>query len=215
MTKRKSTPVEGTCPDGHVDRQVVRASWPDKIFCLECESKARKARESPDYEPQRVRESAKPDQERFWPKVDKTSNVNGCWEWIGANQYGYGRFRKLVPTTGKATHQVLAHRWSYENLVGEIPEGLDLDHLCRNRICVNPEHLEPVTNEENIRRGFGIGMINAGKTRCAQGHEYTEENTYRSPKGHRVCKVCSLASSKKSWNKVGRETRRRLRERRM
>lgn len=101
---------------------------------------------------------------------------SGCWIWHGhCDRHGYGR-------CGRG----LAHRASYETFVGEIPAGLQLDHLCRVRNCVNPEHLEPVTMLENIRRGF-----NANKTHCIHGHEFTPENTYRKPKTTaRNCRAC-------------------------
>ena len=88
-----------------------------------------------------------------------------CWIWQGKKDYGYGR----VGMNG--THH-RAHRLIYEALKGPIPEGLQLDHLCRNRSCVNPNHLEPVTGAQNCRRGIG------SKTHCKHGHEFTEENTY-------------------------------------
>lgn len=106
---------------------------------------------------------------RFWDKVNKTDN---CWEWIGAKtSSGYGNFL----WNGK---NVTAHRKSYEILVGNVPEELDLDHLCRNRSCVNPSHLEPVTRRENLLRGETIPAKHAKKTHCPKGHEYTEDNTY-------------------------------------
>ena len=80
--------------------------------------------------------------DRFWARVD----VGLCWEWTGSNDRGYGMFRLDGRT-------VRAHRWAWETLVGPIPRGLHLDHLCRNPPCVNPDHLEPVTQPENIRRG--------------------------------------------------------------
>ena len=122
----------------------------------------------------------RPAAERFWPKVAKTAT---CWQWVGARQAGgYGRF---LLETGRL---VLAHRWAYESLVGSIPEGMTLDHLCRNTGCVNPEHVEVVTREENAYRG----NPNVAKTHCKRGHEFTPENTYTPPKRPHVrdCRTC-------------------------
>jgi HNH endonuclease len=122
------------------------------------------------------------DPEDFWTFVVKTSC--GCWIWIGAlasfspsTPLGYGRFR------GRQ-----AHRVAWERLRGPVPENLELDHLCRMTPCVNPDHLEPVTHAENLRRGKG--NQNAQKTHCIRGHEFTPENTYRQSGGGRGCRIC-------------------------
>jgi hypothetical protein len=112
---------------------------------------------------------------------------SGCWEWTRAlNGSGYAR----IHVDGKLR---VAHRVAYELLVGPIPEGLFLDHLCRNRRCINPAHLEPVTNRENLHRSpFTVASINASRVTCPRGHAYSDENTYRGPDGNtRVCRQCA------------------------
>lgn len=121
--------------------------------------------------------------ERFWNKVDLTA-PNGCWMWTAAiDRHGYGKF-----WLGGRT--VRAHRFSYESLVGPIPGGLELDHLCRVRACVNPTHLEPVTHRENTLRGDTLTARHAAKTHCLRGHPYDEANTYVTPDGRRNCRAC-------------------------
>lgn len=124
---------------------------------------------------------------RFWSKVEKTST---CWNWTASDRgEGYGCFW----FNGK-NHQ--SHRLSYENSKGKITSELEIDHLCRNRKCVNPEHLDAVTKRDNILRGIGIGAINSRKTHCIHGHEYTPENTYirKNQKG-RDCRQCNKLRS--------------------
>lgn len=110
---------------------------------------------------------------------------NGCWLWTGAVQRskrtGYG-----LDTTGR-----MAHRLVYEEFIGPIPDGLQLDHLCRVRHCVNPAHLEPVTHRENQLRGFGASGVNARKTHCIAGHAFDEGNTYRQTGNRRACRKCN------------------------
>lgn len=107
-----------------------------------------------------------------------TSTPGDCWTWIGKlDRDGYGRLDRMM-----------AHRFVYEALVGPIETGLDLDHLCRVRDCVNPEHLEPVTRSENNKRK------NASKTHCKHGHEFTAENT-RASNGKRECRACQRMAS--------------------
>lgn len=118
------------------------------------------------------------DDERFWRKVQGPDPL-GCWTWAGSlNRAGYGQF------TLRGPRNVMAHRYAYEALIGPIPDGLTIDHLCRNKACLNPWHLEPVPNGVNIRRGG-----NAVKTHCPRGHEYRAENTYLY-RGSRYCRTC-------------------------
>jgi hypothetical protein len=121
-------------------------------------------------------------EERFWARVVV---ADGCWLWTGYRLHnGYG---SLMANGKKNT---LAHRFAYELLVGPIPDGLTLDHLCRVRNCVNPAHLEPCTMAENALRGVGPTAVNARKTHCKRGHEFTPQNTYARPDGGRECKAC-------------------------
>lgn len=110
---------------------------------------------------------------------------NGCWQWIGATERrGYGR-------AWERGRDVYAHRVMYERARGPIPEGLYLDHLCRNPGCVNPDHLEPVTNRENLLRGEGFGARNARKTHCVRGHALSGDNVRSHNHGTaRECRAC-------------------------
>jgi len=132
--------------------------------------------------------------ERFWPRVDKNGPVPShapelgpCWIWTGYRRNG------RYPWMYYAGRPVAAYRVAYILLVGPIPEGLQIDHLCRVVFCVNPVHLEPVTQKENIRRQI------AAITHCAQGHPYDAENTaYANPTGrirYRYCRICTRANA--------------------
>lgn len=116
-------------------------------------------------------------------------NPNGCWNWKGASwTRGYG-----VVIIG--TKRYAAHRYFYLKLRGEIPKDKVIDHLCRNRNCVNPNHMEIVTNRENVLRGIGLAAINAKKESCKWGHELIEANIYR--RGNkRHCKICAKRRAK-------------------
>jgi hypothetical protein len=130
-------------------------------------------------------------EQRFWEKVDKSG---ACWLWTGAlYKDGYGAFRDGEGRTRAA------HRIAYLYSGGVIPAGRVLDHLCRVRLCVNPEHLEPVTHRMNVVvRGVGpTSRVNAEKTHCVRGHEFTPENTYRQPYKYGVqrrCRECKRAA---------------------
>lgn len=114
--------------------------------------------------------------------------MSQCIVWTGkyfANGYGRVGYK-------------LAHRIAYEQAVGDIPKGLYIDHLCRNRGCVNPNHLEPVTLVENVMRGVSPHALNAKKTHCSKGHEFTFSNTYqRKDRTARECRICRYGAVKK------------------
>ena len=121
--------------------------------------------------------------ERFWSKVHQTP-CGGCWLWTASTNWrGYGEFR----LEGKNR---AAHRLAYESEVGPIPDGYEIDHLCRVRNCVNPAHLEAVTHRENLLRGETLPARAAAKTHCPQGHPYSGDNLYVYPSGKRRCVTC-------------------------
>jgi hypothetical protein len=119
------------------------------------------------------------------PPELRTSIALGCWTWTGGisgSGYAYKEGHRLS-------------RWVYEVAYGPVPEGLVIDHLCRNRACIRPDHLEAVTQTENLARGNTMNRVNRSKTACKHGHPYSTENTHvvvnnRYPNGKRVCRPC-------------------------
>lgn len=135
---------------------------------------------------------ARDPEKRFWAKVEKTDT---CWLFTGAlDKDGYGKFHTVVPLSPR-----MAHRYAYELLVGPIEEAMQIDHLCRVKACVNPAHLEPVTQQENMHRA---PHKNRGKPFCKNGHPFDEANTRVGPDGRRTCRECS--------NRYSREYKRRV-----
>lgn len=163
-----------TCSIDGCERDAVARTWCDAHY------KRWQSYGHPTYLPPRSRSA-------LWRFLDKVEvNESGCWEWQAyRDRNGYGNFTPRHAQTTKA------YRWAYEHWKGPIPDGLVIDHLCRNPGCVNPAHLEAVTNRENILRGIGPSAIHAKKTHCIHGHEYTEENTYfHRGRNQRQCRAC-------------------------
>lgn len=120
--------------------------------------------------------------DRFWAKARRSSD-DDCWNWTAmVAGGGYGQFS----VNGK---KVPAHRVAYQLEVGAVPDGLVLDHLCRNRLCVNPRHLEPVSNRENILRGEGLAAVHAAKEQCVRGHEF-DRTIIQYGRERRICTTC-------------------------
>lgn len=132
--------------------------------------------------------------ERFHEKVMPVPE-SGCWLWVGStnSKNGYGYF-------GVGSKNYLAHRVSYQMHVGHIADGLQIDHLCKVRCCVNPAHLEAVTAAVNFNRGVGRrngARFQSGKTHCVNGHEFNSENTSLDVAGRRTCRVCWRTRARK------------------
>lgn len=127
--------------------------------------------------------STKSPVERFHKKVEPVTE-SGCWLWTArCDRAGYGRFWSGVTHVG-------AHRFAFEYFRGPVPDGLELDHLCRVPCCVNPWHLEAVTGRINVLRGVGVSAQNARKSRCLHGHPLSGTNLRRDTRGHRQCVIC-------------------------
>lgn len=134
---------------------------------------------------------SKTDPAKLWPRIDASGL---CWIWTGpqsSNGYGFVKW-------GGQTRRV--HRVVWEVLVGPIPEGLTMDHLCRVTLCCNPDHLEPVTHRENVLRGYSPHARSARVTHCPKGHPYTDENTYLD-QGRRRCRICLAAKWERAKEK--------------
>lgn len=154
--------------------------------------------------------------ERFWMKV-VPEPMTGCWLWTGVQNrsrgYGYG-------SIWRGNRKVYAHRWAYEALVGPIPPGREVDHRCRQRLCVNPGHLEAVEHAENIRRSPVIARefarsadVQRVKTHCPQGHAYEGENLYVNPTtGRRSCRTCQRAALRDYYGRNAEKMREQSRE---
>lgn len=158
------------CPQGHPYDEANTCHTNGRRVCLQCGKDRRAAKRPP----------APTELELFNARWAPDGE---CWRWIGAmGNHGYGVYGKPA---------ILAHRWSYLLHVGVIPPWLTIDHLCRNRWCVHPNHLEPVTRAENVLRGESLPARNARKTHCPKGHPYDETNTYVNPNsGWRMCRTC-------------------------
>lgn len=131
---------------------------------------------------------------RFWKYVEITDS---CWLWRGPaiTPKGYARIRS-------AGRYVFVHRFSWRLANGPIPEGLTIDHLCRNRLCVNPAHLEPVTVRENLMRGNTHAAANIKKTHCPYDHPFSGANLYINPQGKRFCRRCQNDAMKRYWRRT-------------
>lgn len=138
-------------------------------------------------------------EQRFWAKVDKHAG-NGCWLWTAHTVDGYGHFHiQIAPGSRR---MVYAHRWLWEQTNGPVPPGMMLDHLCRNRRCVRPDHLEVVTNHVNVvQRGMAPNCVTHRTGFCKRGHQLTPDNVYFARDGGRRCKACAQAGMRR-WRET-------------
>lgn len=120
--------------------------------------------------------------------------MTGCWLWVGtASPRGYATFR----VNGR---KIGVHRFAYERWVGPIRDGLVVDHICNNPTCVNPDHLQAITQRDNVRRGRGTSGINSRKQECIHGHPFDADNTYVDPGGGRHCRECRRQADKRRYH---------------
>jgi len=126
----------------------------------------------------------------FWSKVRKQED--GCWIWLAGKTGGKGGESGGYGLTVRNGVRIYAHCFAYEELEGPVPEGMELDHTCRNHACVNPEHLELVTHRENILRGLSPAANRAKQTHCKYGHAFDNKNTYVYKDGTRRCRACHV-----------------------
>jgi HNH endonuclease len=175
-----ANPILSLFPWSVIEKCSLRNGRPKLLICQICKTPYRKKNNV------LACSRACSNQVRFWQYVEKTAD---CWIWHGAaSKDGYGIFVEY----GEHLEKIMwrTHRFAYVTLVGPIPDGLTLDHLCRNRSCIRPAHLEPVSNVENLLRGNSWSGINKRKTHCKHGHVFDEANTYYDKHGDRHCKTC-------------------------
>lgn len=146
---------------------------------------------------------------RFWNNVNKKDD-NSCWLWLGyLDKGGYGTTHlSSTECINAKSRTVWAHRAAYELLIGPIPSTLVIDHLCRNRGCVNPKHMELVTSKENVMRGMGICAKNKVKTHCPKGHVLSGVNLYAYG-NRRHCRTCNKATKARYRQRERNKTRER------
>lgn len=143
-----------------------------------------RAKSIPELSPEQIK--------RFWAKVE-VHHPAACWHWLGGrNDGGYGQ---LMLNSGKYA----AHRVAYTLLVGPVPPHLTIDHLCRNRLCVNPDHLRIASMYDNVMAAYGPPARNRRKTHCKYGHPFTPENTYVESSGGRDCLTCKRIRRRKAY----------------
>lgn len=128
---------------------------------------------------------------------------DGCWSWAGSHFKATGYTIFNMQMSDGVWRPTVAHRVSHEIFKGPIPDGLTIDHLCRNRGCVNPDHLEAVTQRANNLRGTSPSAMQARQTHCFRGHEFTDENTYRKPgTNKRECRICMrMRDNRRGWRR--------------
>lgn len=148
------------------------------------------------------------DDERWYALMSKVEMTNDCWNWTGGKSKGYGVYSWVDPRPAPGIrgkqHSLYVHRVVFARMFGPIPDDVVIDHVCQNRACCNPAHLRLVTHKTNILSGSGHAAINAGKTHCPHGHEYTPENTYNRPGGGRSCRECNRLRLRKRYHDLRR-----------